>query len=516
MEKIWGKLKEPQQISLPSPTENGGADGVTKSSIRKKVWEFMERNDIANFPRPVYNRIPNFKGAAAAGIKVTELPEFKEAKTVKVNPDKPQEEVRFQVLDHEKSLIVPTPRLAQGLFNRLSSEPGSNKEMLRKLASRQGIDTMSKPVPVASRIKLDLIVVGSVAVDKLGRRLGKGEGFADLEFAMAASHHNAVTNDTVVVTTVHDVQVFDQLPQHLFASHDLPVDIIVTPTQIWKVADRLPKPDHIIWSLLTREKFEQMPILREIQFKEKKAGKAVRLADDVEVENLTVTVNGSNNTDTTPNSGGKKAHKQKRKVQSAQQKNGETVQIPRGSNQVKALISDNPEEESQPDKEVATKAAAPANKSRNRNTVGIFVGRIPRGTRVKELKEVIVARGIRPQNIVWKGVKGFALIYFDKKECPTSEDICEKLADLKIGESVLNIEPDKKQQQQPEHQGPSPELEKPKKSSAKKYKNKKNNKETAETVNGTEKEEEVEEVLPQVVVEEAQKEEGEQETSTKE
>ena len=51
---IWGKCKSPTQIPV--------ADDNSKQSIRQKVWEFMERNDIANFPRPVYGRIPNFKG----------------------------------------------------------------------------------------------------------------------------------------------------------------------------------------------------------------------------------------------------------------------------------------------------------------------------------------------------------------------------------------------------------------------------------------------------------------------
>ena len=233
MENIWGRLKEPQNISLYTgiSTEEGSTD-VTKSTIRQKVWEFMERNDIANFPRPVYNRIPNFKGASAAGDKVSTLPEFRDAKTVKVNPDKPQEEVRFRVLDAGKTLIVPTPRLTQGLFNRLEAEPDCTKESLRKMSSRYGIDSLSKPIPMASRLKVDLVVVGSVAVDRLGRRIGKGEGFADLEYAMAASHHSAVTQETVVISTVHDVQVFDELPQSLFSAHDLPVDIIVTPTEV--------------------------------------------------------------------------------------------------------------------------------------------------------------------------------------------------------------------------------------------------------------------------------------------
>ena len=39
-----------------------------------------------------------------------------------------------------------------------------------------------------------------------GLRIGKGEGFADLEWAMMMSM-GAVTKDTIVITTVHDCQV---------------------------------------------------------------------------------------------------------------------------------------------------------------------------------------------------------------------------------------------------------------------------------------------------------------------
>ena len=50
--------------------------------------------------------------------------------------------------------------------------------------------------------------------------------------------------------------------------------------KVFRVKDRLTKPDHIIWSMLTREKFNQIPILRELQFKEQKAGKIVQLKDE--------------------------------------------------------------------------------------------------------------------------------------------------------------------------------------------------------------------------------------------
>lgn len=55
----------------------------------------MESNGLAMFPRPVYNRIPNFKGAPEAAAKLAELDVFKNANNVKVNPDKPQEPVRL-------------------------------------------------------------------------------------------------------------------------------------------------------------------------------------------------------------------------------------------------------------------------------------------------------------------------------------------------------------------------------------------------------------------------------------
>ena len=77
-------------------------------------------------------------------------------------------------------------------------------------------------------------------------------------------------------------------------------------------------------------------------------------------------------------------------------------------------------------------------------TVSVFVGKIPRGTRVKELKEVIIAKGVKPINILWKGGKGYALIYCEKKEVPTSDELFEKLKNLTIGDNVLNVEPDKR------------------------------------------------------------------------
>ena len=83
--------------------------------------------------------------------------------------------------------------------------------------------------------------------------------------------------NTIVVTTVHDCQVFDHLPIEMFGDHDLSADIIVTPTQVICCEPRLAKPKGINWSLLTEQRLEEMPILKILRQKEINEGKIVQL-----------------------------------------------------------------------------------------------------------------------------------------------------------------------------------------------------------------------------------------------
>ncbi|KFM60572.1 Methenyltetrahydrofolate synthase domain-containing protein, partial [Stegodyphus mimosarum] len=183
----------------------------TKDAFRQLVWSYMEERDIALFPRPVYNRIPNFQGAYEACNKVKQLREFQVANTIKAN----------------KTLLVPTPRLTKGLFNKITPPPNPSKHILRICSTSEGVKHHSVKIGLNSKIKVDLVIIGSVAVSIKGRRIGKGEGYADMEFAMMATM-GAVNSNTTVITTVHDCQVFESLPDELFGEHDVPVDIIVT------------------------------------------------------------------------------------------------------------------------------------------------------------------------------------------------------------------------------------------------------------------------------------------------
>ncbi|XP_059713442.1 methenyltetrahydrofolate synthase domain-containing protein isoform X1 [Haemorhous mexicanus] len=250
----------------------------SKWDIREEVWEHLEASGLAEFPRPVRGRIPNFKGSLQACCSLRELDVFSRAREVKVDPDKPLEGARLAALQARKTLLVPTPRLRSGLFNRIVPPPGATKEMLRRCATSQGVRDFSVPVGLDSKAQVDLVVVGSVAVSEKGWRIGKGEGYADMEYAMMVSM-GAVQEDTPVVTIVHDCQVLD-IAEELLGDHDLTVDYILTPTRTIQTNCKRPKPQGIMWHKVSSEMLGKIPILKTLRCREKQAGKDVTLQDE--------------------------------------------------------------------------------------------------------------------------------------------------------------------------------------------------------------------------------------------
>lgn len=249
--------------------------GDNKWDIRHKVWEYIENKNLANFPRPVHNRIPNFKGSLDACSMVSHLEAFTKTTAVKVDPDKPLEGVRLAALQARKTLLVPTPRLKTGLFNKIVPPKRAPKQVLHVCSTSRGVKEFSVPVGFDESVQVDLVVVGSVAVSEKGYRIGKGEGFADMEFAMMACM-GAVCDSTVIVTIVHDCQVMD-IPEKLIEDHDLTVDFILTPTRIIQTECKRLKPQGIIWSKLDTDVLKKIPILKKLRSLEQKAGKDVML-----------------------------------------------------------------------------------------------------------------------------------------------------------------------------------------------------------------------------------------------
>ena len=153
--------------------------------IRKRIWDLMEAQDIARQPRPVHHRIPNFDGADRAAKRLASLPEFVDAKCVKVNPDTPQRPVRELVLAQGKLLLTPQPRLRTGFFSTLSEATIPPGVKISECTNSKGVAKHGTPVDLDAKYTVDLVVVGSTAVcPETGARVGKGEGFAELEWGI--------------------------------------------------------------------------------------------------------------------------------------------------------------------------------------------------------------------------------------------------------------------------------------------------------------------------------------------
>jgi 5-formyltetrahydrofolate cyclo-ligase len=248
--------------SVPRHDRDAGGPAevlAAKAALRQEIWSAMTAAKAARFPGAA-GRIPNFTGAEAAAERLRGTPQWQAAGTLKANPDSPQLPVRQRALQDGKTVYMAVPRLA-GPEPFFALDPAHLAEPPRRAASISGASRSARQVALADLPAVDLVVMGSVAVGADGARLGKGGGFADLEFALASAA-GLIGPGTLCVTTVHELQVVDAEVIPL-TSHDVPVDLIVTPDRIIDCRrGRGPRPAAgICWDDLTDEKIAAIPLL---------------------------------------------------------------------------------------------------------------------------------------------------------------------------------------------------------------------------------------------------------------
>ena len=191
-----------------------------KKVLREKIWKLLQDKNVARFPFPIKDRIPNFEGSEKAANLIQELDEWKNAKIVVTNPDFAQKKVRELILKTNKVLIMASPRLKHGYLEI------KNVKGKEEFASTIG-GAFKYGKKLIKLIKPDLIVTGCVAVDRKGWRLGKGKGYGDKEINKIQKKFGRIP----IITTVHDLQIIKEVPHE---KHDTKVDYIITPTKIIK------------------------------------------------------------------------------------------------------------------------------------------------------------------------------------------------------------------------------------------------------------------------------------------
>ena len=237
-----------------------GANMRDKQAIREAVWTALEQAAVV-WGRTVHEKIPAFHGAEEAAARVFELDLWKNARVIKSNPDQPQRPLRQRALEEGKIVYMAVPRLRQEqcfleLDLSVIDATAANGSTISG-AFRHG-----RLVTVEDMKHVDLVVSGSVAVNRLGTRVGKGGGFADLEFGLAAAA-GKIDGQTPVVTTVHAMQVLREDLPH--THHDVPLGYVATPQELIQCSGEMPRPTGIYWEDLEEEKIAQIPILRKLR-----------------------------------------------------------------------------------------------------------------------------------------------------------------------------------------------------------------------------------------------------------
>ena len=169
--------------------------------------------------------------------------------------------MRLRALREGKVVYMAVPRLAASkCFWKLDPSRIARADYA-KAATIRGASALARPVGPRELPHVDLIVAGSVAVNRKGARVGKGGGYSDLEYAIGREV-GAVDERTVVATTVHPLQIVDgELP---VTAHDFFLDLIVTPEDVVR-ARHGRQPAGVLRTHLTPEQLDAIPVLASLR-----------------------------------------------------------------------------------------------------------------------------------------------------------------------------------------------------------------------------------------------------------
>lgn len=233
---------------------------IHKNALRRRVWDLLDQRGVVAGDGSAQGRIPNFHGAQAAADRLATLRAWEKAGVIKAVPDKAQLPARARALREGKIVYMAAPKLAPpNPFYLL--DPAELTVAAEDAASSHIAPSVARNVGVDELQPVDLIICGSVAVNRGGVRLGKGAGYSDIEVALLAQA-GLIGPATTIVTTVHPLQVLDE--EILETSHDFSVDVIVTPDEVITCTPPR-RPTGIDWDKLSAEQIAAMPVLQALR-----------------------------------------------------------------------------------------------------------------------------------------------------------------------------------------------------------------------------------------------------------
>lgn len=232
---------------------------MDKRELRRRSWQALREAGVARFPG-ARGRIPNFTGAEAAAERLAGWTPWKRARLVKCNADLPQRAVRCRALREGKRVLLTFPRLQEERPFLLLDPRELGERQLWHASSVRGAFELGRALALEELERIDLVVTGCVAVARDGARLGKGDGFSDLEYALLREARR-LSAKTPVATTAHPLQVARKghVPME---AHDVPVDVYALPDRLVSCIPEHRKPARVRWSELDDDVLLAAPVLR--------------------------------------------------------------------------------------------------------------------------------------------------------------------------------------------------------------------------------------------------------------
>lgn len=250
---------------------------ATKAYYRLDAWTAMRNRSQQETSGPsnhINRKIPYFPEADLCAERLTSTIEFVNTKTIKVNIDLAQEAVKLQALKAGKTLFVAPSQKSDYLYAKIKPcnvdevPLAQQKRIVKMLAGEETYEELG----IEHAEPLDMIVVGCVAVTESGQRIGKGNGYVDLEIGILVDL-GVITDRTVIATTVADEQVYPPLPEDLFTPVDFHIDLIVTPTRTLRTVRPTPRAVGIQWPLLSSRRLEVVRVLKKLKERLEAQGK---------------------------------------------------------------------------------------------------------------------------------------------------------------------------------------------------------------------------------------------------
>uniref|UniRef100_A0A0K8VYT0 Methenyltetrahydrofolate synthase domain-containing protein n=1 Tax=Bactrocera latifrons TaxID=174628 RepID=A0A0K8VYT0_BACLA len=255
-----------------------------KRSLRVQTWKKIQDNKCGVGFNAIFNRIPGFVDSDKAAKLLSETEEFKKAENIKVNIDRALHSVKLETLLAGKNLYLPGTRDSKAIYLKVDVPADATDDQKKEILNVQDVQQHRTEITLENKVKLDMVVIGSVVVSRDGYRIGRGNGYADQDIGLL-TEIGSITPDTVIATMVHDLQVVDSLPKELFQKYDTPVDLIVTPTEVIHVSKRLPRSPGIFWELLSERRLKIVPVLQVLKESQEKDGKVIVLKEvDTDIE----------------------------------------------------------------------------------------------------------------------------------------------------------------------------------------------------------------------------------------